>query len=86
MFASTNFLSKSAFRQAALNGLPVVLWSPMMGVPAVNGTARVEGPWPGTRPPVECVRGKDRRQHTRQRVVGWHADVVVSEMRILEVH
>jgi hypothetical protein len=87
MFASMNFLSKSAFRRAVLlEQVPVVLWSPVQGVPAINGPVRVTGPWPGTRPPVEEIRGKDRRAHQRERVVGWHADVVVSEMRIVEVH
>ena len=48
MYASTNFLSLSELRNAVALCQPVVLWSPAMGVPAIEGRALVEGPWPGT--------------------------------------
>jgi len=88
MYASMNCLSKSAFRKAVLEqGLPVVLWHPELAIPAINGPHRVEGPWPGTRPPVEEIRTRgERRTHPRQKLLTWHADVVVRDMRIVEVH
>jgi hypothetical protein len=53
MFASIDFATKSDFRQAVKAGLPIVAYSPVMGMPAVNGRATVEGPWR----PDKTVRG-----------------------------
>lgn len=97
MYASVNALSKSEFRKAVQSQLPVVLWSPVMGVPAVEGTAHVEGPWPGTKVPqclgVKCRRGcmgcADCAGTERVRMCApksWHAEVVVRDMMIVEVH
>lgn len=86
MFCSSNFLSKSAFRRAVLQEqAPVVLWSPIQGVPAINGPVRVTGPWPGTRPPVEEITYHGQPKQ-REKLKPWHADVVVREMQIVEVH
>ena len=69
-FASTNFSSKRELRQAVAAGIPVVLWAPIAGMPAITGRIRCCGPWPDSQ---VCVRG------------GWRADVVVKDMRIVEV-
>ena len=95
MYASMNFASRSELRKAVEQGLPVVLYSPIQEMPAINGTVRCEGPWPGTRPPVEDVpargyiqtaEGWIRRTRQRMRVHGWHAYVTVKDMQIVEVH
>lgn len=69
-FSSTNFSTKRELKQAVAAGLPVVLWAPIAGMPAITGCVRCCGPWPevGAR-----MRG------------GWKADVVVRDMRIVEV-
>jgi hypothetical protein len=87
MYASMNFIRKSDFRAAVRAGLPVVLYSPEMAVPAVNNLERVEGPWPGTRPPVEEIKDSRRRGRVkpRERVVPWHAEARVEDMRVVEV-
>ena len=87
MYASMNFLSKSQLRQAVQAGLPVILYSPIMGMPAVNNLERVEGPWPGTIPPVEEIPNpRDHgRPHPRRCVKPWHAEVLVQDMRIVAV-
>ena len=87
MYASVNFIRKSDFRAAVRAGLPVVLYSPEMAVPAVNNLERVEGPWPGTAAPVEEIRDSKhrRRMKPRERVVPWHAEVLVRDMRVVEV-
>jgi hypothetical protein len=88
-FASMNFLRKTDFKRAVQTGLPVVVYSPVQTMPAINGPARVEGPWPGTKPPVDEVTaysGGQRIKKPRERVTSWHADVVVRDMRIVEVH
>ena len=66
-FSSTNFSTKRELKQAVAAGLPVVLWAPIAGMPAITGRIRCCGPWQ-----PECGRG-------------WHADVVVRDMRIVAV-
>ena len=88
MYASMNFITKSELRKAVLKQLPVVLISPELGAVAVNGRERVEGPWPGTRPPLEEIRAKRCRggkTKLRERVKPWHADVLCQDARIVEV-
>jgi len=82
-----NFLSKSQLRQAVQAGLPVILYSPIMGMPAVNNLERVEGPWPGTPVPVEVIPDSkhSNRPKPRQRIKPWHAEVLVEDMRIVAV-
>ena len=87
-FASINFLRKNDFKQAVQAGQSVVLYSPTQAMPAINGPARVEGPWPGTRPPIDAVtayRGGHSVKKPRERLVSWHADVWVRDMRIVAV-
>ena len=71
MFSSLNCKTKSEFRAAVAAGVPIMLWSPIMEMPAITGRARCQGPWPDS--------------EARQRG-GWHADVVVKDARIVEVH
>jgi len=87
MYASVNYLSKSALRRAVAAGEPVVLYSPVMGMPAVNNRERVEGPWPGTKPPVEDIPNPRNHglMHPRQRVKLWRAEVLVEDMHVVEV-
>ena len=96
MYASVNFLTKSEFRQAVERRDPILLYNPEQGVPAILGRVRVEGPWPGTRPPVEeipvtrtqCGVWNEQRQcwvKLRKLVRPWHADVLVREMSVVEV-
>lgn len=72
MYASVDFRSKRDFQRAVLQGQEVVLYSPQLGVPAVNGTETVIGPW---RP--RTWRGKPK---------GWIAHVEVRDMRVVAVH
>ena len=100
-FASLNFLSKSAFKRAVADGLPIVLFSPDLKLPAVNGPARVEGPWPRTAAPIEDLPCAETRRFAtptahrapdgklvkpRERVKPWYADVEVRDMRVTIVH
>jgi hypothetical protein len=48
MYTSVNFTTKVEFRRAVKAGLPITLYSPALGCPAVRGRAQAEGPWPGT--------------------------------------
>jgi hypothetical protein len=100
-FSSLNFLSKSAFRKAVADGLPVVLFSPDTKLPAINGPAIVEGPWPRTAAPVEDIevsrraaRGREgahlsedgkRYLKPRQKLNSWRAEVEVRDMRVVAV-
>lgn len=43
-YASENFKSKKAFKEAVKAGQQVTLWSPGLGGPYVNRSAVVEGP------------------------------------------
>jgi hypothetical protein len=88
MFSSVNFLSKKEFQRAVLQGTPVVLYSPTQAMPAVTGRVRVEGPWQGTAAPVDNVvvyRGGHKALKPRQRLVSWHADAIVRDMRVVAV-
>jgi hypothetical protein len=100
MYASINFLSKSALVRAVAAGEPIILYSPTMLVPAINGMERVEGPWPGTKPPVELIpdtkhsvngivvndaQGRCMRMKPRECVMPWHAEVRVQDMRVTDV-
>ncbi len=44
MYASVNFGSKKAFKEAVAKGEKITLFAPGMGSPAVNGREFVEGP------------------------------------------
>jgi len=70
MYSSCNFLTKSDFRRAVSQGAPVVLYSPILETPAINGLAYVTGPW---------EKDSLRVQKT------WHAKVHVKDMKIVEV-
>ena len=101
-FASCNFLSKSAFRKAVADGLPVVLFSPELKLPAINGPAIVVGPWERTAAPIEDIevprrvavdhsdvrRTKDGKHYVRQRqrLNVWRAEVEVRDMRVVAIH
>jgi len=88
-FTSMNFLRKSDFKQAVQKGQAIVVYSPMHAMPAINGPIRVEGPWPGTRPPVDEVvvyRGSHGIKKPRERINSWHADVIVHDMKIVKVN
>ena len=44
MYASKNFKTKKAFREAVENGEKITLFAPGLGTPVVNGVDYVEGP------------------------------------------
>lgn len=44
-YASINFRTKKAFREAVESGQEVRLWNPGLGKPTSDGTECVEGPW-----------------------------------------
>jgi hypothetical protein len=44
MYASQNFKSKKAFKEAVAKGEKVTLFAPGLGSPASNGRETVEGP------------------------------------------
>jgi hypothetical protein len=88
MFSSVNFLSKKEFQRAVLQGAPIVLYSPVQARPAITGRVRVEGPWAGTKAPVDDVqayRGGHRVTKPRERLVSWHAEATVQDMRVVAV-
>jgi hypothetical protein len=45
MYASVNFKSKKAFREAVAAGKRITIYAPGMGSPVDNGRDFVEGPW-----------------------------------------
>lgn len=45
MYASTNFKTKKAFREAVAQGQQVTIYAPGFGSPKDNGRDFVEGPW-----------------------------------------
>lgn len=45
MYASRNFKTKKAFKEAIANGEKITLYAPGLGEPKVNGKDYVEGPW-----------------------------------------
>lgn len=45
MYASINFKSKKAFKEAVANGEKIRLYAPGLGIPKENGIDFVEGPW-----------------------------------------
>lgn len=99
MYASMNFITKRDLINAINEGvMPIVLYNPVQQVPAFTGRVRVEGPWPGTLPPVEEIKAthRDRGHATwslerrcyvkpRAQVKPWHADVLVADMRVMAV-
>ena len=87
-YASQNFLTRRAFKQAVAQGLPIVLFSPDHQIPAINGPARVCGPWPGTKLPVDPVLDRAHGRactKPRERLISWHLDVLVLDMRVVAV-
>lgn len=72
MYASVDFRSKRDFQRAVLQGQQVLLYSPQLGVPAVNGAETVTGPW------------QPRTWRGRQKC--WIAHVEVRDMRVVAVH
>ena len=45
MYASINFKTKKAFRDAVAQGKKVSIFAPCLGTPRDNGKEFVEGPW-----------------------------------------
>lgn len=84
MYVSMNFLSKRAFVEAVERRLPLVVYSPVMEMPAINGEVHVEGPWPKTPVPVEVIK-HGREEHERKKLRGWRARVRVQNMEVVEV-
>jgi hypothetical protein len=44
MYASTNYKSKKALKEAVAAGMRVTLFAPGLGSPPVNGTCAISGP------------------------------------------
>lgn len=72
MYASTDFQSKREFCRAVREGQAILLYSPQLGTPAINGHETVTGPWS-----PRMFRGKE---------CGWIAHVEVRDMRVVAVH
>lgn len=72
MYASTDFHSKREFKRAVAAGAELLLYSPELGTPAINGVETVVGPW------------FPRVWHGKQKQ--WSAKVRVQDMRVVEVH
>jgi hypothetical protein len=70
VFSSMNFSSKGDLKRAVAAGMPIMLWSPVLQMPAITGKVRCTGPWPDS---TARLRG------------GWKADVMVKDARIVEV-
>ena len=70
VFSSVNFANKGELKRAVAAGAPIMLWSPVMEMPAITGKVRCTGPWPETGVRVRC---------------GWKADVTVKDARVVEV-
>jgi len=87
MFCSTNFVTKSQLQQAVESGEPVILYSPTLGVPAVNGTETVEGPWPAAERGHKLREPRNKRDTSEVLVPikGWRAKVQVRDMRVTAV-
>jgi hypothetical protein len=85
MYASIDFATKKDFRLAVLQGLPIVLYSPVLGTAAINGKETVMGPWPLSKTPkAEPMIGpKERRDCRGARC--WVAQVEVKDMRVVAV-
>lgn len=79
MFANSNYAKKADFVKAVLAGEPVVLWSPELGVPAINGVHVVES-WSHLQV-TEYWRAVKRVQD----LSGWTCKVRVLDMRVVEV-
>jgi hypothetical protein len=45
MYASKNFKTKKAFREAVEKGEKITLYAPGLGTPKSDGKETVEGPW-----------------------------------------
>jgi len=45
MYASTNFKTKKAFKEAVKNGEQITIYAPGIGTPETNGIDYVECPW-----------------------------------------
>jgi hypothetical protein len=84
MYASIDFANKTELRAAIKQGQTVVAYSPTLGMAAVTGRTKIEGPWPigavaadaTTQQPVVRYRGLNR----------WSAWVDVRDMRVVAVH
>ena len=79
-YASVNFLRSAAFAKAVRDGVPVVLFNPELGVPAVEGEVTVVGPWSLSR-----YESKDRNFLYDNHKHGWMVRCRVHEMRITQV-
>ncbi len=86
MYASTDFATKREFRRAVQQGLPVILYSPTLGTPAINGKATVTGPWPTTPTrKYEPLIGPKERRNSRGATT-WIAQAEVRDMRAVAVY
>lgn len=85
MYTSIDFATKSEFRQAVQQHQPVVVYSPNLGMPAINGIVTVTGPWPvKTLPaPGDATPAYQRRQRIHP---AWTARVEVKDMVVVAVH
>jgi len=82
MYASIDFATKRDFRQAVKQGATIVAYSPTMGMPAINGGAWVDGPWP-----IGMSAESDVSTIVRnRRLPTWKARVDVKDMRVVAVH
>lgn len=79
MFPNQNFLRKRDFVKAVQQGEPVVLWSPELEMPAINGVVTVES-WSNLRSAEHWVHGRPVPDLT-----GWVCRVRVLDMRVVEV-
>jgi hypothetical protein len=89
VFSSTNFATKGELKRAIAAGLPVILWSPIAGMPAITGCVQCQGPWPGSTPQRTILprrKGEEPQLPKHPlRISSWTAYVTVKDMRVVEV-
>ena len=87
MYASIDFATKKDFRLAVQQGCPMMLFSPTLGMPAVNGKVTVMGPWPGiSSTPAPPPPYGPQLQNRKKKLCTWKARAVVKDGRVVQVH
>jgi hypothetical protein len=84
MYASIDFANKTELRAAIKQGQTVVAYSPTLGMAAITGRTKIEGPWP-----LHSAHTNDSAQKpvVRNRKLNhWAAWVDVKDMRVVAVH
>jgi hypothetical protein len=102
MYASIDFTTKNELRRAIQAGQAVVAYSPTLGMAAVTGRTKIEGPWPlsnkhvgepdvstpivGGREVFARKSSKEAQQVRKRALTAWSAMVDVKGGWIVAVH